>query len=446
MAYITLLKRDDFNSLFKYGRIYINPQNSLYLANDIEEYKKDSTLLYELFKERDDFEMVFEYLMILYVTEAEDSKSLIRIENVLGVYALDEQSINSLSVRLDSKVVINPPLWPNAMNEIRLAKIEESCHRGVNNVWKIFHLEEADMQRCSQILTDSIIKEFAYEAYNDKMPFGDKSIWVYLLRYQRHEMYPQNDLGYFLDTVHVFTSWHFKDSNQMKTEATDVYNKLMLFNGRKSFSDILDYMDSAPEIASFIDRAGIDGFYRVAPLYLKLLDPFRERGIELNQNIGGIPFCRQIGKLKKYGLDFSLAAYLLGIILGYEKTSDALYDFLQLNIFKKEESGMPPFLPRAEHKEDDIESNSSPKVENTEVTDDNNDTDFLTPPSSKRKATKDDILSLDSIKQLDVPIPCDLKCGNGKNDKKRITSYKELLETLASQQSKTWKLYTPRKK
>ena len=60
MAYITLLKRDDFNSLFKYGRIYINPQNSLYLANDIEEYQKDSTLLYELFKERDDFEMVLE--------------------------------------------------------------------------------------------------------------------------------------------------------------------------------------------------------------------------------------------------------------------------------------------------------------------------------------------------------------------------------------------------
>ena len=446
MAYITLLKRDDFNILFKYGRIYINPQNSLYLVNNIEEYKKDSNLLYELFKERDDFEMVFEYLMILYVTEAEDSKSLIRIENVLGVYALDDQSVKSLSVRLDPKVVINPPLWPNAMNEVRLAKIEESCYRGVNNVWKIFHLEEVDKQSCSQIVTDSIIKELAYEAYNDEMPFGDKSIWVYLLRYQRHEMYPQNDLGYFLDTVHVFTSWHFKDSNQMKTEATDVYNKLMLFNGRKSFSDIFDYMDSAPEIASFIDRAGIDGFYRVAPLYLKLLDPFRERGIDLNQNIGGVPFCQQIGKLKKYGFDFSLAAYLLGIILGYEKTSDALYDSLQLNIFKKEESGVSPFPPRIEHKEDDRESELSPKVETTEVTDDNNDTDFLTPPSSKRKATKDDILSLDSIKQLDVPIPCDIKCGNGKNDKKRITSYKELLETLASQQSKTWKLYTPRKK
>lgn len=249
-----------------------------------------------------------------------------------------------------------------------------------------------------------------------------------------------------MDTVHVFTSWHFKDSNQMKTEATDVYNKLMLFEGRRSYSGILDYMNSTPEIASFVDRAGIDGFYRVAPLYLKLLEPFRERGIDLNQTIGGIPFFQQIENLKKYGFDFCLAAYLLGIILGYEKTSDALYDSLQLNIFKKEESEVLPFPPRVDHKEDDRESDSSPKVETTEVTDENNDTDFLTPPSSKRKATKDDILSLDSIKQLDVTIPCDIKCGNGKNDKQHITSYKELLETLASQQSKSWKLYNPRKK
>ena len=232
----------------------------------------------------------------------------------------------------------------------------------------------------------------------------------------------------------------------MKTEATDVYNKLMLLEGRKSYSDILNYMNSMPEIASFIDRAGMDGFYRVAPLYLKLLDPFRERGIDLNQNIGGVPFCKQIENLKKYGFDFSLAAYLLGIILGYEKTLDALYDSLQLNIFKKEESEVPPFPPKVEHKEDDRESGSSSKVETTEVTNENNDTDFLTPPSSKRRATKDDILSLDSIKQLDVPIPCDIKCGNGKNDKKRITSYKELRETLASQHSKSWKIYYPRKK
>ena len=402
MAYITLLKREDFNSLYRYGRIHVNPMNSLYLANNIEDYKNDFSVLSELFKERDDFEVSFEYLVIVYALDTEDVKSLIRIENVLGIYALDEQSVKSLSVRLDSKVVINPPIWPNAMDAIKKGRIEESCKRGIDNVWKIFNLDESDKLKCSDVVTTSCVKEFVHEVYNDKQPFGDKSIWVYLLRYQRHEMYPQNDLGYFLDTVHVFTNWHFKDSNQMKTEVTDVYNKLMQIEGRSSYSDILSYMEKSPEIASFIERAGKDGFYRVAPLYFKLLDPFREGGIDLSLNIGGIPFYQQIENLKKSGFDFCLAAYLLGLILGYEKTSDALYDTLQLNIFKEEP--------------------------------------FMKPIPPKKKATNKDKLTLDTIKNLTFSYPCYIYVKGDSKNKKQIAKYEDLVRTIASQQDKEWKL------
>ena len=431
MAYITLLKRDDFNSLYRYGRIYVNPLNSLYLANSIEDYKNDSSVLSELFKERDDFEVSFEYLLIVYALDTEDVKSLIRIENVLGIYALDEQSEKSLSVRLDSKVVINPPIWSNAMNAIKKARIEESCKRGIDNVWKIFNLEEADKRKCSDIVTTSFVKEFVHEVYNDEQPFGEKSIWVYLLRYQRHEMYPQNDLGYFLDTVHVFTNWHFKDSNQMKTEITDVYNKLTQIEGRKGYSDILSYMENSPEIASFIERAGMDGFYRVAPLYLKLLDPFREGGIDLCLNIGGIPFCQQIKNLKKYGFDFCLAAYLLGIILGYEKTSDALYDTLQLNIFKKEESEVPPFR---ESNPPAIEETPSENLKPVEAE------SFMKLIPTKKKATTKDKLTLDTIKNLTFSYPCYIYVKGDSKNKKQIANYEDLVRTVASQQDKEWKL------
>ena len=431
MAYITLLKRDDFNSLYRYGRIYVNPLNSLYLANSIEDYKNDSSVLSELFKERDDFEVSFEYLLIVYALDTEDVKSLIRIENVLGIYALDEQSEKSLSVRLDSKVIINPPIWSNAMNAIKKARIEESCKRGIDNVWKIFNLEEADKRKCSDIVTTSFVKEFVHEVYNDEQPFGEKSIWVYLLRYQRHEMYPQNDLGYFLDTVHVFTNWHFKDSNQMKTEITDVYNKLTQIEGRKGYSDILSYMENSPEIASFIERAGMDGFYRVAPLYLKLLDPFREGGIDLCLNIGGIPFCQQIKNLKKYGFDFCLAAYLLGIILGYEKTSDALYDTLQLNIFKKEESEVPPFR---ESNPPAIEETPSENLKPVEAE------SFMKPIPTKKKATTKDKLTLDTIKNLTFSYPCYIYVKGDSKNKKQIANYEDLVRTIASQQDKEWKL------
>ncbi len=282
MEYIALIKKDSFDCLFKYGRTHLNIGDSICIANHIDEYKNDTSLLIELFKERDDFEMPFEYVLINYVTDEEDSKSTVRIENVLGLYALDEQSVSSLSVRLDPRIVVNPPLWPNAINEIKMSKSVESCKRGIDNVWKIFRLDESDKQKCSAIITDAIINEVVRENYDNEQPSGDLSIWVYLLRYQRHEMYPQNDMGYFLDTVHAFTNWHFKDSNQFNTEATDVFKSLIDYKNKKSYSDILSYIKTAPEILNFREKAGIDGFYKIAPLYLKLLEPFAEKGLDLN--------------------------------------------------------------------------------------------------------------------------------------------------------------------
>lgn len=434
MEYIALIKKESFDCLFKYGRIHLSDGDSICIANHIGEYKNDTSLLKELFKERDDFEMAFEYVLINYVTDEEDPKSMARIENVLGLYALDEQSINSLSVRLDPRIVINPPLWPNAMNEIRMAKSFESCKRGIDNMWKIFRLDESEKKKCSAIVTDAIINEVVRENYNDVQPLGELPIWVYLLRYQRHEMYPQNDMGYFLDTVHVFTNWHFKDSNQFNTEATDVFKRLMDYTGRRSYSDILSYIENTSEISSFREKADIDGFYRVAPLYLKLFEPF-ENGLDLNGNIGGIPLNLQISKLKRFGFDFSLAAYLLGIILGYDRTSDALYDSLQLSIFKKEgEREVPPFC-----KEDSDDGKKV--VEQDFSTEEIEEETFMHPVSSKRIATKKDSLTLDTIKNFtfSYPLVINIKGGKSINDKK-VNSYQELLNAIASRQDKEWKI------
>ena len=435
MEYIALIKKELFDCLFKYGRIHLGDGDSICIANHLDEYKKDTSLLKELFKERDDFEMNFEYVLINYVTDEDDSKMTVRIENVLGLYALDEQSVNSLSVRLDPRVVINPPLWPNVMNEIKITKTVESCKRGIDNVWKIFSLNESDKHRCSAIVSDAIINEVVRENYNNEQPLGDLSIWVYLLRYQRHEMYPQNDMGYFLDTVHVFTNWHFKDSNQLNTEATDVFKRLMNYSGRKSYSDILSYIETTPEISNFREKAGIDGFYRIAPLYLKLLEPSAERGLDLNGDIGGVPLNNQISKLKHFGFDFSLAAYLLGIILGYSRTSDALYDSLQLSIFKKEEEGEKPSFRNEDNKDNETVVKHDYAVEEIE------EESFMHPMSSKRMATQRDSLTLDTVNKysFSYPLVINIKGGKSANDK-IVNSYQELLNTIASRQDKEWRI------
>jgi len=143
----------------------------------------------------------------------------------------------------------------------------------------------------------------------------------------------------------------------------------------------------------------------------------------------------QISKLKHFGFDFSLAAYLLGIILGYDRTSDALYDSLQLSIFKKEgEREVPPFC-----KEDSDDGKKV--VEQDFSTEEIEEETFMHPVSSKRIATKKDSLTLDTIKNFtfSYPLVINIKGGKSINDKK-VNSYQELLNAIASRQDKEWKI------
>lgn len=455
-SYITLLKREEFTTLFRYGRMFINPIYSIYISDDIEAYKHDANLLLDLFKNRDDFEMVFEYVLINYVTDVEDKNGQLRIENVLGVYALDKQSINSLSVRFDERIVVKEPLWPDGMRAIKMQSIKESCLRGVDNVWRLFDIDDNEKKSCTKIINDEIVSEFVREIYDNDIPKGNKSIWLYLLNYERHEMYPQNDLGYILDTVQVLTNYSLQDPLQQRTTETDAYKILSKYNGKKHYISLIEFIDNSDELSNYRIRANENGFYRVAPLYLKLLQPFRNHVLNMNEPIGGIPLLKQIDNLKSYGQDFYLAAYLLGMILGYEKTYDALYDNMQLKIFNREvEREAAPFQeffnPKTYTEPTETVSEtdySEPMVEEEPIESIHGEDEgnFMTSEYPKKKATNRDHLTLDTIKNLLFEYPCIIRCGKSEKDKRHIQDYKELVKTLAGRQDCEWKLYTPKKK
>lgn len=86
MEYIALIKKDSFDCLFKYGRTHLNIGDSICIANHIDEYKNDTSLLIELFKERDDFEMPFEYVLINYVTDEDVNVNEVAIYDVVTKY------------------------------------------------------------------------------------------------------------------------------------------------------------------------------------------------------------------------------------------------------------------------------------------------------------------------------------------------------------------------
>ena len=119
---------------------------------------------------------------------------------------------------------------PEVIFEYRKSKTYDDCVRGTRNIWKVFGLSDVQYDYSMKMIPDSCIKEVIDESYRGKRPKGELSIWIYLLRYERHAIYPHTTLGYFMDAIHVIV-------NKMNGGDVDSYEPTCIYK----LLDSLDY-------------------------------------------------------------------------------------------------------------------------------------------------------------------------------------------------------------
>ena len=149
------------------------------------------------------FDSAFAYLMIHYVKVS--SKGLandVNIEEVQNIYPLDFESKKIFAISFDERIRIENPIWPESVWSLQKQQQFNDCLKGAANLRAILGFTNSDHE-CKNFISDDIVREIVNELYDDKRPSGELSIWVYLLRYERHSYYPQTTLGYFMDMVNV---------------------------------------------------------------------------------------------------------------------------------------------------------------------------------------------------------------------------------------------------
>ena len=80
--------------------------------------------------------------------------------------------------------------------------------QGVRNIFNIFKLE--GIKKCKELISEDMVEDMLSNVYDDIRPSGDVSLWVYLMRYERHSFYPKESLGYFMDIVHIIVNFMSK--------------------------------------------------------------------------------------------------------------------------------------------------------------------------------------------------------------------------------------------
>lgn len=355
--YLALISLSDFDKLFKNGRLQLGQSHVVFVPVPFNKVREMPSLFDQLSNGICDFELPFELIILHYQKESSDLNPIINIGEVKGLYPLNDEAKRRIAPRLDSRVFINEPLWPNQMQRLIEDKRFESSMRGIENVWNIFGLKKKEYNECSKVIDNDIIKA-VLENVNSGTPLSGKSLqerslWLYLMRYRRYSMFPKNASGFILDSAYVeFLYENDGDTN----EASHIVEqsplcKDMYGQSEKSLAKLIHYVEEQhPDFPQYTDGI-VKDFYVAAPVYCMLIETAGDSILDLDASVNGIPL-QDIMKelLKQYPMATNLALYMLGAVLGYEKTYDALYQKEKLALFKKDE--VSPFRGKRSTNED----------------------------------------------------------------------------------------------
>lgn len=335
--YLALIRKADFTDLFKYGRLHINNDMKTDFSCSVEELPSHPEVFHHLTHFANSFDSAFAYLIIHYVKASSNGLANdVNIEEVQNIYPLDFESKEAFAMSFDERIRIENPIWPESVWSLQKQQQFSDCLKGAANLREILGFKDSDY-KCKEIISDDIVREVVNELYDDIRPSGNLSIWVYLLRYERHSFYPQNVLGCFMDMANVVCNRQQKQEvDESSVMQTNIYRFLteLRKNEKHKIGDIHDKIIDSPELKIFLEKTReyepqVD-FTIVATLFFYLKYTYKEDFHYKEKDVISI----SSGK-EKFGFEFELAAYLLGIIKGHLHTYDCMYDMLPLPIFKK---------------------------------------------------------------------------------------------------------------
>lgn len=325
--YLAIIRKLDFIDLFKYGHFTIS--YAVPFDGNISAHADDMELFDMLTSRMNMYEYSFEYLIIHFnADDYNDQYISIDIRNVCALYTFDQEAKKEMSISFDPRIQLHVSPWADKFDKLQRNLLIKQSQRGIDNLWTIFDLPTEDLFKCREIVTPSIIQEVFREFYNYERPSGDQSIWTYLLRYERHSFYPKDMIGYFCDFIHVFCNFsEKKELNGEVAESTQLF-PLLIECKNPQFASLVKIVESSPLYKITKEVAGCR-FAIVAPLFLFLKAKFAD-GIEHKPDKEFIDYTKKVS-----GFECSIAIYLLGLSLGYDKTYDSFYESAELPFFKR---------------------------------------------------------------------------------------------------------------
>ena len=318
--FILLIHKADFIDFFKNGKYNATACPNVKFDGNVDALRNNAKLAEALFKKSNPIDYSIDYLLI-HVSKT-GSLNVLQIKDVIAIYALDEAAL-SIGIDLNPAVILNPPIWQEAFEKFQIQTSINKALEGVKLIGELFDIEKLSFPKMKK---QDLVDTFE-SVYYETEPEGALSVWTYLLRYERHENYPKDNRGYFIDALHVFGNISRKlTCHDSMIEKSRKGKEIFELPTTTSFHNIVSWLKVDKAFAKKVKSAtGSPDFLPIAALFLTLKDYFKE-GVDDDRTYSNLTLDKFIDTLKKYDAKYlKPALYFLGLTLGWDNIYKLMY-------------------------------------------------------------------------------------------------------------------------
>mgnify|MGYP004574726717 CR=1 FL=1 len=324
--FIVLTRKTDFADFFKNGWFKASGCPYIKFNVDVSSLNKNNDLALNLFKKANPIDYSTDYIL-LHICKRVSRINILNIKDVVAIYSLDNNAY-SIGINLEPAVTLCPPIWQEAYEEFQVQCSIKKALEGVKLIEELLDIHETQIKN----LTQHDIYDTFKLLYHEQEPYGEMSPWTYLLRYERHENYPKDTRGYFIDALHVFGNISKKTSVHMSMIEKSNKGKEIANITHHDFSGLCSWIKEDTDFIKLVkQRTGNADFIFIAALFLSLKDKFKEF-ISNDEKHADNDLSDLVDVTADNVKYLKPSLYLLGLTLGWNNLYKFIYQRWGLNI------------------------------------------------------------------------------------------------------------------
>lgn len=325
MNIITLIDKNDFANLFRYGEILI-PE---YVSAEVDDTVSEAQAISSILESCNPITTPSNWIIVRHTSE---NSKILNVTNIKSLVATNDDGYYQFTTQFREDLIIEKAQYgPLFQNYLNTTFQEKQIVKGIKAFRTLCGLDtESSYCDEAKIILEGLNCRLRY-GHHHLLPAECRTPYNLMIVYDRHSTYPNSWFGYFCDVIETLF-YHIKPDHGYEdaiAERTGIYSKISSLGDNLQARVIVEAIKEERFVKDANKIYSLPGGYLTPYIFYILRDRFR-KDESFKSHLDLIARIKQI-----YPEAFDTAATFVGGFFGYEKFYDDYYSLLDLNIIRK---------------------------------------------------------------------------------------------------------------